>query len=68
MSHKASLACAGETPHLLGARTATINAYFVCSIAGSLAAPDNFGCVTAIQPFPGIVGDGYEPDSAFNPH
>jgi hypothetical protein len=63
-----SFSCPGDkTPHLLAARTATINAYFVCSVAGSLAAPDNFGCLTAIQPFPGEAEDGYEPNNTNRP-
>lgn len=62
-----SFTCPGGTPHPLAARTATINAYFVCSAAGSLAAPDAFGCVTAVQPFPGVAADGYVANSAFHP-
>ncbi len=50
------------------ARTATIDTYFVCSAAGSLVPPDAFGCVEAIQPFPGEAEDGYEPNSAFHPN
>jgi hypothetical protein len=55
------------TPRSLAARTATINTFFVCSAAGSLVPPDAFGCVEAIQPFPGEAEDGYEPSRAFHP-
>jgi hypothetical protein len=55
------------TPRSLAARTATINTFFVCSAAGSLVPPDAFGCVEAIQPFPGEAEDGYEPNKAFHP-
>jgi hypothetical protein len=63
-----SFSCPGGPSQTLVARTATINTYFVCSAAGSLVPPDAFGCVTAIQPFPGEAEDGYEPNSAFNHH
>ena len=66
-----SFLCPGEkTPRLLAARdaTPTIDTYFVCSAAGSLVPPDAFGCVNAIQPFPGEAEDGYEPNSAFHPN
>ena len=53
------------TPRTLAARTATINAYYVCGPAGSFTPPDNFGCVTAIQHFPGDARDGYEPNRPF---
>jgi hypothetical protein len=53
---------------MLAARTATINTFFVCSAAGSLVPPDAFGCVEAVQPFPGEAEDGYEPNSAFHPN
>jgi hypothetical protein len=61
-----SVTCPGSaTPYKLAARTAKIDSYFVCSTAGSLVPPDAFGCVTAIQPFPGRAEDGYEPNKAF---
>jgi hypothetical protein len=64
-----SFSCPGDSvPRSLAARTATINTYFVCSVAGSLVPPDAFGCVEAIQPFPGEAEDGYEPNRAFNHH
>ena len=56
----------GKTTRTLAARTATIDAYYVCSAAGSLAAPDAFGCVTAIRPFPGDARDEYAPNRAFH--
>jgi hypothetical protein len=63
-----SFSCPGDmTPRSLAARTATINTFFVCSAAGSLVPPDAFGCVEAIQPFPGEAEDGYEPNRAFHP-
>lgn len=63
-----SFSCPGDkTPRTLAARTAVINTFFVCSAAGSLVPPDAFGCVEAIQPFPGDAGDGYEPNLAFKP-
>jgi hypothetical protein len=61
-----SFTCPGGTPQPLAARTAKINAYFVCGPAGSFTPPDNFGCVTAIQPFPGEAEDGYEPNKPFH--
>jgi hypothetical protein len=57
-----SFTCPGGTPQSLAARTATINAYYVCGLAGSFTPPDNFGCVTAIQTFPGDARDGYQPN------
>jgi hypothetical protein len=63
-----SFSCPGDAvPRPLAARTATINTFFVCSAAGSLVPPDAFGCVEAIQPFPGEAEDGYEPNRAFHP-
>jgi hypothetical protein len=63
-----SFSCPTDTrPRTLAARTATINTFFVCSAAGSLVPPDAFGCVEAIQPFPGEAEDGYEPNRAFHP-
>jgi hypothetical protein len=63
-----SITCPGsKTPHPLAARTATFSAYFVCGLAGTLVPPDNFGCITAIQPFPGDFADGYEPSPPFPP-
>jgi hypothetical protein len=58
-------ACPGATPQTLPARTASIDAYFVCSAAGSLAPPHAFNCVQAIQPFPGRLEDGYVANRAF---
>jgi hypothetical protein len=61
-----SFSCPTDTtPRTLAARTATINAYYVCGPAGSFTPPDNFGCVTAIQHFPGDARDGYEPNRPF---
>ncbi|MGH6812581.1 MAG: hypothetical protein ACREDM_09620 [Methylocella sp.] len=63
-----SITCPGSAaPHPLAARTATFNAYFVCGLAGTLVPPDNFGCITAIQPFPGDAADGYEPSLPYGP-
>jgi hypothetical protein len=62
-----SFSCPGGSPIPLAARTATINAYYVCGPAGSFTPPDNFGCVTAIQHFPGDARDGYEPNRPFLP-
>jgi len=61
---KVFTSCTGD-PIPLPARTAKIDTYFVCSVAGSLVPPDAFGCVTAIQPFPGQVGDEYVANSPF---
>jgi hypothetical protein len=64
-----SFSCPPDTsPRMLAARTAAINTFFVCSAAGSLVPPDAFGCVEAVQPFPGEAEDGYEPNSAFHPN
>ncbi len=54
--------CPGGAAHPLAARTATIDHYFVCGKFGTLR-PDgrSFQCVEAIQPFPGVADDGYEP-------
>ena len=61
-----SFSCPTDTtPRTPAARTATINAYYVCGPAGSFTPPDNFGCVTAIQHFPGDARDGYEPNRPF---
>jgi hypothetical protein len=62
-----SITCPGgsSTPHPLAARTAKIDAYFVCGVTGSLVPPDAFGCITRIQPFPGDAADGYEPSPPF---
>ncbi len=61
-----SVTCPGSsTPHLLAARSAKIDSYFVCGAAGSLVPPDAFGCITAIQPFPGNAADGYDPSPPF---
>src|SRR5579883_1017232 len=60
-----SVTCPGGSTYQLAARTATIDSYFVCSSAGSLVPPDAFGCVTAIQPFPGTAQDEYRPNQAF---
>jgi hypothetical protein len=49
-------------------RTAKINAYYVCGPKGTFTPPDNFGCVTAIQTFPGDASVGYEPNRPFLPH
>src|SRR5664279_3332425 len=54
-----TVTCPGGTPQTLAARTATIDTYFVCG-AGSLVPPDSFGCVTAVQPFPGQPEDEYK--------
>ena len=63
-----SITCPGSsTPHPLAARTATFSAYFVCGLNGTLVPPDNFGCITVIQPFPGDLADGYEPSPPFLP-
>ena len=63
-----SVTCPGGSTYQLVARTANIDSYFVCSAAGSLVPPDAFGCVTAIQPFPGRIEDGYEPNRPFGNH
>lgn len=60
-----SATCPSGSTYQLAARTATINSYFVCSAAGSLVPPDAFGCVKAIQPFPGDLEDGYEPNKPY---
>ncbi|MGB6176303.1 MAG: hypothetical protein WBF43_08180 [Methylocella sp.] len=63
-----SFSCPGGTPQSLAARTATINAYYVCGPAGGFNTTDTFGCVTAIQHFPGDARDGYEPSRPFHLH
>ena len=63
-----SVICPGSSaPHLLQARSAKIDSYFVCGVAGSLVPPDAFGCIKAIQPFPGDAADGYDPSVPFLP-
>jgi len=63
-----SITCPGSaTPYKLAARTAQIDAYFVCGVTGSLVPPDAFGCIKAIQPFPGDAADGYEPSPPYGP-
>jgi hypothetical protein len=60
--------CPGGSPITLLPRTATINAYYVCGPAGGFNTTDTFGCVTAIQTFPGNARDGYEPSRPFLHH
>lgn len=60
-----SYRCEGDTKdHALAARTAKIDAYFVCG-DGSLNKPHAFNCVQAIQPFPGKDTDGYQPNIGY---
>jgi hypothetical protein len=59
-----SFTCLGQSAVTLKARTATIDAYFVCGPNGTInPTGDAFGCVTQIQPFPGDREDGYEPNN-----
>jgi hypothetical protein len=57
--------CEGEaSDHALAARTATIDAYFICG-AGTFSPGHSFNCIEAIQSFPGKASDGYEPSKAY---
>lgn len=53
---------AGEVS--LAKRSASIDAYFICSAAGSFSPPSSFGCIETAQPFPGDLDDAYEPNRA----
>ncbi|SFK58089.1 hypothetical protein [Methylocapsa palsarum] len=54
-----------ETP--IAARTAKIDAYYVCG-NGSFTPPHSFGCISAIQPFPGLNTDSYTPNTSYYTH
>jgi hypothetical protein len=58
--------CTGDpAPHPLAARTASIDAYYVCGKGTLNPQGHSFNCVEVIQPFPGKLEDGYEPNKAF---
>ncbi len=57
-----TVAC-GASTYTLAARQITLDTYFVCGAAGTLTT-GAFGCVAAIQPFPGKAEDGYESNSS----
>lgn len=53
--------CEGDpAPTKIPARWAKIDTYWVCSAKGSFTPPAAFGCVQALQPFPGTLEVGYQ--------
>lgn len=58
-----STRCPGHTaPVPLARRTAHIDAYFICSAAGSFSPPSAFNCVETPQTFPGGPMGAYKPN------
>jgi len=65
VSQKSST-CPDGSVNTLQARTASIDAYFVCGPNGTInPTGDAFGCITQIQPFPGTLQDGYQPNRPY---
>jgi len=55
-----SYQCEGDpAPHLLPARSANINTWWVCGNGKLDPNGHSFGCVQVLQPFPGTIVDGY---------